>query len=449
MSYFSDFVHICPLDDLGVKIMEDYQIPLYENGRCYGHRLGERDINKSFFEQLDPTKFVQSSVGKGKDTVVNPEVRSSKIWKKSSIRIRPKYELADLKIYSTKIIPLKDSLECSFTYNYDLIKYEIGDHFNEYHYDTFRGDNVATLLIFPPKSMSGEYIGGDLVFKIDDVEHRIITSRFDEKFPDKFVCVIFGNVLHKCEPVTSGIRYVIKSNIKARLPNILSDIKRFKLSDIIKDIDNDELLRKQREEEIRILEEDEQKLKSILLEYNMIKTDYVIDYLPDNLENTSDYNKDIKIKLNKLHQEYKELKQSINTRRVNNTPVDIYNYKLNDKKYNICVLPYFIKNMDNLLEYNLDTRRYIKKKIEEGWNVTYMYKEFSFKTEYEDGYRQLDGGYDDYDDYNPSNDKYNLLYELNFIDNGECVDYHSEYNDQSGDDIYEEYKCSCLLIWKE
>ena len=103
--------------------------------------------------------------------------------------------------------------------------------------------------------------------------------------------------------------------------------------------------------------------------------------------------------------------------------------------------------MSNILEYTLSTRMYIKSKIQEGWNVTYMYKNFDYKTDYEEGYRKLEND-DIYDDYGYNYSKYELHYDSYDISNGKCLDYHSEYNDQSGNDIYEEYKCSCLLIWK-
>lgn len=52
--------------------------------------------------------------------------------------------------------------------------------------------------------------------------------------------------------------------------------------------------------------------------------------------------------------------------------------------------------------------------------------------------------YDEYDEYS----KYNIEYKEGWITNGKQLDYHYEYNDQSGNDIYEKYECICLLIWK-
>lgn len=301
MTSFDDYVHLCSIDDLNVKIMEKYKESYYNNqGIISGYTLKEKDLNKTFFDNLTPDKFIQSTVGKEKENIINTNIRSSKIYKNIDVRIRSKYgyELYSGAINTKNIKPLKDSLDCSFTYNFDLIKYESGDHFNEFHYDTFRDNNVATILIFPPKSLCGTYTGGDLVFKINEIEYRIEPSKFNDIYGDKFMCVIFGYVLHKCEHITSGIRYVIKSNIKSKLPDILSDTNKFKLDIIEKNIDNDDFIIKQKEHIKIQLEKEKEKLKDLIIKYNNIKLKYVLENLPDKLEESlDDYNSDIKSEL--------------------------------------------------------------------------------------------------------------------------------------------------------
>ena len=452
MSDFSDYVHICILDELNFKLIEKYNEPYYDKtGKYNGYTLRERDLDKTFFDNIPQEKFVQSQVGKGKNDLIDTNIRSSKIIKDINVRIKSVYELYTDKINIQKIKPLKDNLECKFTYHYDLIKYEEGDHFNEFHYDTFENDNVATLLIFPPKKMCGDFTGGDLVFKINEQEYRVEPSKFDITYGDKFVCVIFGRVLHKCESVLSGIRYVFKTNIEADLPNILSDVNKFKIDIIDKSFENNEFIIKQKEQNIIQLEIEEKNLKELLTKYYDIKMNLMIENLPDNLEEyleeNLDYDYTTKQEIKTLNQEYGKIKKNINRLRNMEYNDEPQYYKLNEKKYNICVLPYYIENMSNILEYTLSTRMYIKSKIQEGWNVTYMHKNFDYKTDYEEGYRKLEND-DIYDDYGYNYSKYELHYDSYDISNGKCLDYHSEYNDQSGNDIYEEYKCSCLLIWK-
>jgi len=55
---------------------------------------------------------------------------------------------------------------------------------------------------------------------------------------------------------------------------------------------------------------------------------------------------------------------------------------------------------------------------------------------------------EDYNNVGKYNLIYNLIYSTSDIFNGKCVEHYSEYNDESGNDIYESYDCSCLLIWK-
>jgi hypothetical protein len=440
---FESLVYVSTLDELNIILMEQYNeknsYTSYNGKICEGYTIKERVFNKTYFEKLDPSKFTQSTVGKGKEDVIDTSKRSSKIYKKANILIRNKYESYNRSINTTKINPLKDSLECEYSYDVDLIKYETGDHFDEYHYDTFRNGTVATLLIFPPTSMIGEYTGGDLVFKINDVEHRICPS----SFTDKFMCVIFGYVLHKCEPVTSGTRYVIKSTIKAKLPNILSDKNKFK----IEDIEQSNTIELDETKNSEIIENKIDELKSIIKEYNEIKTKYLLDNLPDKLNlDLDEYDSSTQSELSDLNDEYIDLKKEIKFLKNTNINYEI-GYYLDRAKYNVCVLPYYVEDMTNLSLYRLNTKKYMKNLIKEGWNITYMYNTFNFKTDYDDGDRKLYGNdFDNDEDYRYSNYKYHYTYDD--IENGKCIDYHSEYNDESGNDVYEEYKCSCLLIWR-
>jgi hypothetical protein len=316
--------------------------------------------------------------------------------------------------------------------------------------------------------MTGRYTGGDLVFKINDIEYRVEPSKFD----DKFMCVIFGKVLHKCEPVTSGTRYVIKSSIKAKLPDVLSEQKKIKLSELNEFSDNtseDYIQQKINETETK-LDEYKSKLKNIIKEYYEIKMREInqdIDnkYYPQKINSDPDNfmrNKEADDK----NFEYMELKnrmqnlektlnvletQLIDLSSKSSESKQIINYfKLKEDKYNFCVLPYYIEDISDMKQYDKSIREYMRHLIENGWNITYFYDTFSLKTDYEEGYQKLqhstlfDFEYDSYD----YNYKYNFNTKLSDITDGKQVSSQSEYNDQSGNDLYEEYECVCLLIWK-
>jgi len=447
---FSDYVFIGSLSELGFKLEEKYKEKFDNNS----YTLKSRPFDSKYFTALDQTKFVQSTVSKDNKDIVDDGVRSSKIYKKCNIEVRSSctYDYYNRKINTTKVKPLKNSLECSFAYEFDLIKYEEGDHFNEFHYDTFKNGNVATLLIFYPS----EYTGGDLVFKIDDVEHIIKTDEFKE-----ITCVIFGKVLHKCTQITSGIRYVFKGSIKASLPNILSVNNRFTIDEIdkIDKINNVSTVEINYDDEI---EEQKKIIEDLIDSYYNAKIAYAKANLPsklnhinnknniNNKDNDDEDNKNDDSDYIKALRKLKCLESCKSDHRIR--------FNLDGKKYNICVLPYYIESMNDIMKYQQSTLDYIKQLILAGWNVTAMYETFNFKTDFEEGWRKLEGtqfygsasgrNYDDYDGTG-YNGKYILHYDTSDVEGGKCLDFHSEYNDQSGDDIYEEYECSCLLVWKE
>ena len=99
MSDFSDYVHICILDELNFKLIEKYNEPYYDKtGKYNGYTLRERDLDKTFFDNIPQEKFVQSQVGKGKNDLIDTNIRSSKIIKDINVRIKSVYELYTDKI---------------------------------------------------------------------------------------------------------------------------------------------------------------------------------------------------------------------------------------------------------------------------------------------------------------------------------------------------------------
>lgn len=452
---FNELVHICPLDELNISIQQKYKEPIkyycnLSRKKIEGYQINSKPLDRTYFDNLSPDKFIDSTVGNNKKNIIDINIRSSKILKESGLSFSFKYEYSDRCLNIKKIKPLQNNLECKLSYHIDLIKYEVGDHFNEFHYDTLKDNNVATILIYPPYSMSGKYVGGDLIFKINDFEHRIEPSKFE----DKFICVIFGKVLHKCEPVIEGTRYVIKSSIKSELPNILSDENRIKLSDLDINIDDDFIKKQKIDNEIK-MKDLVSNIKQIFKEYQNIKTEVVINDIDNNNcpkklnLDYDDYNDNIKDRLKELESEYMVLLQKINSLKVaKNISNDLYKYNfvLKENKHNFCVLPLYITNMNNFIEYPHSLREYLINLIKNGWNITHLYDTYSFKTDFEEGYKRLT--YSNLFNFDNDYQKYNLNYKYDDIMNGKQVSHYSQYNDQSGDDIYEEYECSCLIIWK-
>lgn len=264
-------------------------------------------------------------MSKNNTEIIDEKIRASKIYKDCNIEIKPlkSYDYSR-KLDTTKVKLLKNSLECSIGHRFDLIKYEKEDHFNEFHYDTFTNGNVATLLIFYPS----EYTGGDLVFNIEGVEHVVKTSEFKD-----VMCVIFGNVLHKCTPITTGVRYVIKGIVKAELPEILSESHKFKLEDILSSLSS----MQESTDYTKQIQDTRKELVDIITKYYMNKIEYHKQNLPSKLdEDKGDKN---------IKKEYEQARRKL--RLLENYDIEHgIRFDLDEKKYNICVLPYYIDSMN-------------------------------------------------------------------------------------------------------
>jgi hypothetical protein len=322
-----------------------------------------------------------------------------------------------------------------------LIKYEEGDHFNEFHYDTRKNKEIATVLIYPPYNT---FTGGDLVFKINDKLFALNTSSFSKT---EFTIVIFTDILHKCEPITSGTRYVFKTSIISSMPKILSDDLKFTLEKLEK-YNPDKQNKQDKTEKIA---EIKKQLKNVIDTYYDSKKKYINEFLPDDIndDDPDDYS-DSEITYKKLLQQLSSLEsQKITYQYTFFEQV----YNLIDNKHNINILPTYIENIYDINSYESYIVEYVKSLLQKGYNVAPLYMKFYFKTEFKDyenmtgsspiDINMIDGGF-----YTGYLTKYNINYQITWIKNGEQIEYYSQYNDESGDDIFEAYECSCLMIWK-
>ena len=425
-SNFDDFVHICPLEELRFELKNLVSLT----------PMTYKSIDKSYFDNLKEEQFKQSTVGHKGSDIVDLSVRASKYMKTECSIKRPQEYYFDRSLNPKEIKVLRHSLECKVDNSWTLLKYNTNDHFNIYHYDTFHNDKIATILLFPPQSYYGSYIGGDLVFKNNDQEYRVETS----KFPDKMMCVIFGKVLHKCEPITDGIRYVFKSTISATIPDILSHNIRF-TTKMLDGYESESFNNKRKK---KIIEKEllMTKLKELIKQYHEQKCNYVLQNLPSklNLKSTEP---------SLISQETEYSNILIQIENIDNALMDYsdHYFYLDKNKYNLCALDYYIDDMKDINQYKKSTIDYIRKLISEGWNIAYLYCTYNYTTDYEENETKLTHiDLFEIDDLYDSN--YKLCSNYNRVKNGKCLDKHSEYNDYSGNDIYEEYQCSCLFIWQ-
>lgn len=466
---FEKYVYVAPLNALPIKqdgfnpktlifevsarqykgtdeIISEREAKRRELGE-YGYTHRSIPFNKLFFENLVPDDFEESTVGHNGKDILDTKVRSSKTYKEPVGT-----NMYETEINPREISPIKDSLECKMNYKFKLIQYQAGDHFDQFHYDTFSNQEIVTILVYPPSSVTGqEYKGGDLVFQIDEQEYRIKPS----EFKDEFMCVIFGNVLHKCEPVTEGVRYVLKGTISSSLPKVFSEERMIKLEELQElKIDN----QGQIDEIDKLLNAKNKEVKEAIDAYYEYVHNDAKFMFPEDLDKREDEDYERK-ELNRQYQlllyEYNML---INQKNQASGKNDDLNYKLVEDKHNICVLPVFIEELRNYQKYPIGLIEYIKKLIAQGWKVTPIYDTVDFRTDHEfSGYGEtkiqrthLFYDFDEYSCYRYRAKKgiYNLHYPEKYIRMGKLVSKYSEYNDSSGDDIYEEFQCSCLLITK-
>jgi len=448
-----DYVHIGDIKLLWIKLQHNYKKPIYhDSGKLCGYTYEHKDITKEYFEKLDHTKFIQSTVGSKNEDIINQNIRSSKILKDCDIHIK------DSKFTKIDIPILKSNIECYPNMHLDLIKYVEGDHFDEFHYDTYKNGEIATLLIFPPQNISDKFTGGDLIFKINDVEHVVETSKFN---PDIFTCVIFGKVLHKCSPILSGTRYVFKGRINAHFPNVIVEDKLIKLSDIEIDIASREKVLEERKKQIK---EKEIELKECITQYYLKKSElcisnidnknYDFDLIDKNTD-TDDINdelddSDIKDLYDEFKNKQRELILLKDTFNIDNVYINIYK----KYKYNIFPLPMYINNLTRYEEYDGKILQEIKRLLNLGYKITPIYITFKIEKKYDDFDSTITAlnmddksTYDEDDYYYNSKDEIYFHKDKDLIKKGKLINQYSEYNDESGDDIHDEYECSCLLIF--
>jgi hypothetical protein len=191
---------------------------------------------------LKDDDFAISKVGSAQGDQVKPEIRSSKIYKSKNLTFHINYiynnydshysyaQYSSKNIYYSFIPPY---LNVAFQ-DPKLLKYETGDHFNTFHYDTFKDNEIGTYLYYPPNGLFNTFTGGELIFQLEDGSEKIIEPA---KFT-KWTLITFGNILHKCQPVTSGVRYVFKGLLTTMLANIYHLQNAFNLSQVVDTITN-------------------------------------------------------------------------------------------------------------------------------------------------------------------------------------------------------------------
>ena len=193
-------------------------------------------LNKftDFLKKIDDRDWKPMKVshqGKMKD---NPAVRSSKVNKNigAFFTYSSKMNLFYINnksclVTDNDLIKFDTTSLINGIADFKIIRYDEGDHFDEFHYDTMNSDDnaktIGTALLFPPADIS-PFTGGDLVFKIEEGDQVSLQTIYPSKFTE-WTLITFGHLLHKCTPVLSGTRYVFKAEIWSMYPDIMKPIE--------------------------------------------------------------------------------------------------------------------------------------------------------------------------------------------------------------------------------
>jgi hypothetical protein len=446
-----------------------------------------------FFSELRPEHFSPVNVGTFKGDEFKPDIRSGKIYNRTGdyssvkdesklnhINISKRYywgddyhdsEISGIQIEKGILPFVNKYLTPHVDYSGKFLKYDEGDHFDTFHYDTLKKSyERGTLLIFPPNKYN-VFTGGHLIFKNDGEEKIVDPSQFTD-----WTAVAFGKILHKCTPITSGTRYVLKYTIKAYIPGIINDDTYFKkdqINDLLATYDNTKVKQNIEEQVLKL----KQEIKELITEKQKLEKEFYDEMLENILSGNTTYDND-------KHDKYEESRNSNSyylTKNFNdtltgktyenyeletiNTQIDtklleyqFLTYKLNFidvdelrinaseiitsvKQSSYPVVYYTGTYYKDINEYKMDHLKLINELIDAGLQVFPMNTEVSSTLLHE----EISRGYGE-TKYGHKMEKYTWIKEGEF-NTGMISSKYSEYNDESGYDKLTIYNISCFLIY--
>ena len=190
-----------------------------------------------FLKEIEDQDWEPMKVGHQSKMKDNPAIRSSKMNRNIYTSFTSNRYSPEIKVFyinhkscyevDNDLIKFNTTSLINGISNFKIIRYDKGDHFDEFHYDTVHTDTsaktIGTALLFPPADIS-PFTGGDLVFKIEDGDQVSLQTIHPSKFKE-WTLITFGHLLHKCTPVLSGTRYVFKAEIWSMYPDIMKPVE--------------------------------------------------------------------------------------------------------------------------------------------------------------------------------------------------------------------------------
>jgi hypothetical protein len=435
---------------------------------------------REFIESVkDHKDWKPMKVAKKGRAIIDPAIRSSKINRSIYIHLyNERLNNSEEDIYKTNDEQVNNMVNIGGKNyniglgNIQLIRYDAGDHFDEFHQDTFKtSDNcnmIGTMLIFPPADIS-PFTGGDLVFQTPDPTNpEPIITTFEPSKLSQWSIVSFGRVMHKCTPVISGTRYVIKAEIWSEFPNIMIpnlDITIDMISSVIEKHTQPDMIHHKNSELIGMIKEQNYKIASKITDRipgkKMVDSDmFDIDAVenPTNDDAIDAFIAEYKVAMRAVYLLQKEFNDNLKYSKLSKDskiPSELeYTLTTEDKSYpmNIYVLSteYEIPVMpDTISKWKLKHLSVIKSILEAGYKITFVNRLFET---YKPALLSYESGNLEHTEKlyinKRSGDKINWIIE-NDREVGKLINTESTYNDESGYDIRNTYSSTCIAFFRE
>jgi len=447
-SNFAPYVSILTLRELGITLELGIGKGRYQWEKYYSpNNLSELTQIKEILATAPSTPIPAGSTS---GDVLDPTIRNSDSISSDFVGINFEYkQWGDDYHYNGQIHPKEFSqfLFAKGKMPYfernlcRMMRYGQGQHFDTFHFDTLKGTQCGTFLCVLP----GGFEGGDLVFSLGEEEFVVQTSMFDQP-----MVIAFGQILHKCTPITRGVRYVIKTTLESSLDVFGETHQKSFTTKMV-----DEYLTKfsptgkfdsveWKSQQKLVIPDISDVLDSIQKEFTRSLAD-IAESVEDDCFSSQQAERKKKNLLDALESAVRDIMTKFKT--FSNAAVsasterddscDEKSFIPNKKSHppHIFVLGSCFDECTDLTSYPPHYVRAIQCAIKNDYTVIPYNLQFKKMVDFESKESTYDVPYPEF----------SYTY-LNEIQMGKQVEFHSEYNDQSGNDTTTTYECTCLLV---
>lgn len=453
------------------------------DGKVFTNKPSGYDPIPGFNEYIEYIKdhkgWKPMKVAKQGRAIIDPAIRSSNINPNNYIHMNNERLRSEKYIYqvdnklANEILNIGGKNYNIGIGNIQLIRYNTGDHFNEFHQDTLKtsGDcnMIGTMLMFPPADIS-PFTGGDLVFQETKPDHpELITTTFEPSKLSQWTIVAFGRVMHKCTPVISGVRYVIKAEIWSSFPDIMDPNPHITIDlimGVIRQQTQPDIIARKNEVLIGKIKEENRKIAAKITDRDPgVKLNDIFDldgkYNPTSDDAIETFIADYKLAMRSIYLLQKEFNDNLADSKI---PSELENtfmmlesnpesyYKTYPLSIYVCSEEYDISTLpDTISTWKAKYLYIIKLILEAGFKITFVNRLFETYKPALLAYERGNGEPEKIEslrfEYNGVYDKINWVFE-NDREVGKLITTESTYNDESGYDISNTYSSTCIVFFR-